>query len=173
MITKTTPLSTIEQLTPACTCNACAHGCTMGSGFLATTDMKPLAEFLKMTENELKEKHLEESDQFNTNMWRPKIERKNGKPYGKCTFYSKEQGCTVHKAKPLQCKTSMGCKEYGEDLHAWFILNHAVNPHDPESIRQYQAYLEAGGKTIPGGAIDELVPDKEKRESMLSFAMLK
>ena len=173
MISKTTPLSIIEQLAPACKCSACAHGCTMGSGFLAASDMKPLAVFLNVSEEQLKEKHLEEAEQFNTKLWRPKVERKNGKPYGKCILYDKEKGCTVHQAKPLQCKVSMGCKEYGDDLHAWFILNHAVNPHDPESIRQYQTYIDAGGKVIQGGAIEELVPDKEKRQSMLNFAMLK
>src|SRR3989344_4186949 len=81
-------------------------------------------------------------------------------------------GCTVHPVKPLQCKTSMGRKEYGEDLSLWFMLNHQVNPNDPESIRQYAIYLKTQ-RTLPGGSLKELVPDKEKLKNMLNFNKLK
>lgn len=172
-ITKATPLEKIRKLAPACRCDACAHGCTMGSGFLADDDAKHIAKFLGITEDELKTKHLEEVEQFNTTLLRPKIERKDGKPYGKCTFYDKKKGCTIHNVKPLQCKISMGCKLYGSDLHAWFVLNHMVNEHDPESIRQYTEYIKAGGNVIPGGSLEELVPNREVRKKILSFEILK
>lgn len=172
-ITRETPLKEILRLAPACRCGACAHGCTMGSGFLAESDFEPLAKFLGITVDELKRKHLEPVEQLNKTVWRPKLERKDGKPYGKCTFYDAEKGCTVHPAKPLHCKVSMGCKPYAGRLHAWFVLNHMLNKHDPEALRQYADYLAAGGETIPGGSIEELVPDKKQREQVMGFGMLK
>ena len=173
MIRRATPLNIISKLAPPCRCAACSHGCTMGSGFLAQGDISPMARFLGVSEEELKKKYLEEVEQFHTKLWRPNIERTEGKQYGKCTFFSKEKGCTVHQAKPLQCKVSMGCKPYSSDLHAWFMLNHMVNPTDPESIRQYADYLKADGTTIQGGKLEELVPDKKKLKEILSFELLK
>ena len=173
MITKKTPLKTIRERAPACRCKACSHGCTMGSGFLAENDAQNIARFLGITEEELKEKFLEEVEQFNKKMWRPKLERKEGKQYGKCTFYDEKKGCTVHTVKPLHCKVSMGCKPYSEDLHAWFMLNHVINENDPESIRQYAAYIKAGGKVIPGGALEDLVPEKKTLKKILNFELLR
>jgi Fe-S-cluster containining protein len=145
----------------------------MGSGFLSWGDSKKLAQFLGISEKELKEKHLEEVELFNKKLLRPKLERKGGKPYGKCTFYDAKKGCMVHSAKPLQCVVSMGCGEHGEELQTWFMLNHMVNAYDPEAIRQYADYLAAGGKMIPGGKLEELVPDKKVLKKILSFEMLK
>lgn len=171
-IHKNTPVAKIMELAPACRCSACSHGCTMGSGFLSEGDSKKIAAFLNMTEEELKEKLLEEVEMFNKKHVRPKIERK-GKPYGKCIFYDKTRGCTIHPVKPLQCKISMGCKPYSNDLHAWFVINHLVNPHDPESVRQYKTYLETGGTQIEGASIEEIVPDKETREKIVRYEVLK
>jgi len=53
------------------------------------------------------------------------------------------------------------------------MLNYLVNKNDPESIRQYAAYLKSGGKTIPGGKLEELIPDKEKLKKILNFEQLK
>ena len=44
--------------------------------------------------------------------------------------------------------------------------------HDPESIRQYSTYLREN-KTIPGGALLELVPDKIKLRKTLNHEILK
>lgn len=170
-ISKKTPLNEICSLAPACKCSACSHGCTMGSGFLAEGDSKRIAEFLNITEEQLKEQWLEEVDAFNKKHLRPKILRKS-KPYGRCIFYDSEKGCTVHPVKPLQCKISMGCKPYSEDLHAWFVLNYLIDSNDAESLRQYKIYLETGGAAIPGGSVEELVPDKETRERILNYEVL-
>ncbi len=169
-VRKSTPLKTILKLAPSCKCDACSHGCTMGSGMLAEGDVPKLAAFLNITEQELKEKHLEEIELFNKKMLRPKIMR-NNKPYGTCTFY--ENGCTIHKAKPLQCKVSMGCKEYSSDLTAWFMLNHMLNTHDPEALRQYAQYIAAGGHVIEEGTMEEIIPDKKMREKILNYEVLK
>ena len=172
-IAKDTPLAEVQKLAPPCRCGACSHGCTMGSGFLAESDFGPLAKFLGITVGELRQKHLEPVEQLNRTMWRPRLERKENKPYGRCTFYDAEKGCTVHAAKPLHCKVSMGCRPYAGKLHAWFVLNHVLNRHDPEALRQYADYLAAGGESIPGGSIEELVPDAEQRQRIMRFGVLK
>ena len=172
-ITKETPAEEIIKLAPDCRCNACEIGCKFGAGFLVKGDEEKLAKFMDISEDELKAKYLEEVEMFNTKMLRPKILRENGKQYGRCTFFDEKKGCTVHEAKPLQCAISMGCKPYGSQLITWFVLNNAVNPHDPESVRQYATYLEAGGEIIPGGKLEEIVPDAELRKKMMDFTILK
>ncbi|MEK0322612.1 MAG: hypothetical protein QQN47_07550, partial [Nitrosopumilus sp.] len=98
----------------------------------------------------------------------PRILRKD-KPYGKCVFFDKELGCKIHEAKPLECKVAMGCKDYGEELSIWFMLNHFVNKDDAESVRQYASYLKTDGKTLEGASLKELVPDKNKLKKILKF----
>ena len=151
-------------------CMQCAHCCSHGSGFLINDEAKKIAEFLKITEKELKEKYLEEKELYNTKLSRPRLITE-GKPYGKCVFLN-EKKCSIHKVKPFQCRVG-NCNENGEQLSQWFMLNYLVNKDNPESIRQYSAYLSSGGKTIPGGKLEELVPDKEKLKKILSFEKLK
>ena len=134
-------------------------------------DAKNIAEFKGVGEEELNDKFLEEAELFNTRLLRPKILRK-GKPYGKCIFFDEEKGCTVHPVKPLQCRVSMGCKDYGEDISRWFMLNFQVNPDDPESVRQYAIYLKSN-RPLPGGKLEELVPDRERLKKILNFKQLK
>jgi hypothetical protein len=172
IITKNTPKNDILELAPACSCKECQHGCRFGSGVLAKGDLGKLASFLKLTEEETKEKCLEETQQFNQTLLRPKILRK-GKPHGQCVFFEEEKGCTVHNAKPLACKVAMGCKPYGEDLMVWFMLNHIVNKNDPQSVREYAQYLKTGGKTIPGGELNELVTDKAQLKKILNYSTRK
>ena len=101
-----------------------------------------------------------------------KLLRKGSNPHGRCIFFNANKGlCTINKVKPLQCKTSSGHAQ-GEQLHSWFILNHFVNTDDPESVRQYAGYLKEN-KTIPGGALLELVPDKIKLRKTLNHEILK
>ena len=151
-------------------CRQCAHCCSHGSGFLIGDDLGNMAEFLGMKEKEVKEKYLEEKELFNTKLSKPKL-KTNDKPYGECIFLSNKK-CKIHKVKPLQCKVG-NCNENGEQLSIWFMLNYLVNTNDPESIRQYSAYLKSGGKTIPGGKLEEIIPDKEKLKKILSFERLK
>lgn len=123
-----------------------------------------------MREREVKEKYLEEKELFNTKLLKPKLKTTN-KPYGECIFLENKR-CKIHKVKPLQCKVG-NCNKYGEKLSIWFMLNYLVNKDDPESIRQYGAYLKSGGKIIPGGKLEELVPDKERLKEILNFEKLK
>ena len=105
-------------------------------------------------------------------MLRPKILRGKNSPFGRCTFYDEKEGCKVHEAKPLECKTSMGCRDYGEELSIWFMLNNTVNENDAESVRQYSQYIKSGGKVIEGAKLEEIVPDKEKLSKILSYEIL-
>ena len=170
-VIRSTSQEKILSLAPACQCKECSHGCSMGSGFLASSDVKPMAKFLKVSEDVLKKKHLEEVELFHQKKFRPKLIRRDNKPYGRCSFFS-EGKCSVHAVKPLHCKISMSCKEYGEDLNLWFMLNHLLDVDDPSSIREYAQYLKAGGKTLKGGKLSELVPDKEKLKKILSYEVL-
>ncbi|MEA2037383.1 MAG: YkgJ family cysteine cluster protein [Nanoarchaeota archaeon] len=167
-IKKQTTLSEVLNLGKECdrNNNCCKHG----SGFLAHDDLSKIAQFLSITPEELKEKYLDEKELFNTSLFRPKI-KANNKPFGECVFFDSE-GCKIHSVKPLQCRIG-NCSEHGEKLGQWFMLNYLVNKDDPESVRQYAAYLKSGGKTIQGGKLDELVPDKEKLKKILSFEVLK
>ncbi|MBI4149665.1 hypothetical protein HY491_04405, partial [Candidatus Woesearchaeota archaeon] len=40
-------------------------------------------------------------------------------------------------------------------------------------IRQFAAYLQSGGKTIPGASLQDLVPDGRKLKDILSYKILK
>ena len=171
-ITKNTPKETILELAPACSCNQCKHGCRMGSGILAKGDIEKLAAHLNLSVEETSQKFLEETEQFNQKLSRPKILRQE-KPWGTCIFFDEEKGCTVHEAKPLQCKIAMGCKDYGDQLMQWFMLNHIININDPESVRQYAQYLRAGNPTIHGGQLKDLITDEKKLIDILKYSTLK
>ena len=149
LITANTKLKEALKLAAPCRCHSCNNGCKYGSGFLVGDDAKNISEFLGITEEKLKKEFLEEVEQFNRKLLRPKLLRKENKPYGKCIFYDENKGCTVHSVKPLQCKTSIGCKDYGEDLSVWFMVNFIVDKNDPESMRQFAQYIKCGGKLIP------------------------
>ena len=110
---------------------------------------------------------------FNKKILRPKLVREKNKTYGQCVFYDDAKGCTIHEVKPLECKTSIQCKDYGEDLSVWFMVNNIVDANDPESIRQFAQYIKSGGKIIPGASLEEIVPDKEKLRKILSYEILR
>ena len=172
IIAKNTPLKEVLNLAAPCRCNACNHGCKFGSGSLAGDDAKSIAKFLGISEEDLKKGFLEEVELFNKKLLRPKLIREKGKPYGRCVFYDDEKGCTIHEVKPLECKTSINCRDYGEELSVWFMVNHAVDANDAESIRGYANYIKSGGKIIPGASLQEIMPDKEKLRKILSYEIL-
>jgi Fe-S-cluster containining protein len=173
MIKKNTPLKEVLKLASPCSCSACNHGCKFGSGSLLDSDVGKIAEFLGVSDKKLKEEHLEEKELFNKKVLRPRLVKEGGNSYGRCTFFNDKKGCTIHDVKPFECKTSMGCKDYGEDLSIWFMVNHIVDSNDAESIRQYAQYIKTGGKIIPGASLEELVPDKERLKKILSYEILK
>jgi Fe-S-cluster containining protein len=173
MIRKNTEIKEILALAAPCRCNSCNHGCKFGSGALAGDDTKHISKFLGISEEELKENFLEEKELLNRKILKPKLLRGRGKVHGQCVFYSGEKGCSIHEAKPLECKTSIQCKDYGEDLSVWFMVNHILDVNDPESIRQYAQYIKAGGKIIPGAELENLVPDGERLRKILNYEILK
>ena len=169
MITKNISLHEAAVLGSAC--NKCGHCCKYGSGVLADDDAKKIAKFLGISEEKLRKEYLEEIEKYNTKRVRPKLLRK-GKLYGACVFYDVKKGCAIHEVKPLQCKTG-NCSEHGEALSIWFMLNYFVDSNDPESIRQFAAYLKSGGKTLQGGNLEDFVADKKQLKKMLAFETLK
>ncbi len=173
MITKSTTLKEVLKLAAPCQCDACNHGCKFGSGSLAQDDSKKIAGFLKISEDDLKKDFLEEIKLFNKKILRPRLLRKKGEVHGRCIFYDDKKGCTIHEVKPLECKTSIQCKDYGEDLSIWFMVNFIVDKNDPESIRQYDQYIKSGGKLISGAELEKLVPDKWRLRKILSYEILR
>ena len=178
MISIKTPKKDMIKLAPACSCDACQHGCKYGSGAMTDQDLKSMAEFLRISEEELKAKHLEEVEKCNTTRLRPKLERKTKEgqelPFGQCTFFTEDGKCKVHVAKPLECKISTGCASHGQQASHWFMLNYFVDENDPESLRQWsQALKNTDNQTIAGGTMEELVPDKEQRERIMNYTHLK
>ncbi len=173
MISKQTKKEDILKLSKDCKCEKCENGCHYGSGAFLDEQLKDVAGFLKISEDELKEKYLEEVEKFNTKRFRPKILRQNNKPYGKCIFFDEEKKCTIHKVKPFECRIASGCSKEGEKISIWFMLNHFLNEKDPESVRQYSTYLKSGGKTIKGGEISEIIKDKNMLKKILSYEKLK
>lgn len=169
MITKNTTLKQILEIGKEC--KRCGHCCQYGSGFLAGDDLKNISKFLGIKEEELNEKYLEEIEQFNKKRSRPKL-IKQGKPFGACVFFDKSVGCKIQTIKPLQCKIG-NCSENGEELTTWFTLNYFVNSDDPESIRQFNAYLKSGGKTLPQGSLKDFVHDEAQLKKILSYEVLK
>ena len=167
-ITAKTHLKEILELGNACSRknNCCKHG----SGFLIGDDLKNISKFLKIDEERLEKKYLEEKDLFNKKILRPRLKTKD-KPYGECIFFD-ENGCSINEEKPLQCKVG-NCSEYGEELSAWFLLNYILDKDDPESVRQYALYIKSGGKVLEGGKLEEIIPDKNKLKKILGYEILR
>jgi len=166
MITKATLQSEIENL--EIECKRCNHCCKYDSGVFLDEDIKRIAMHLGLSENKFKKKYLKKITLFNKEVYKSKTPKK---PYGPCVFLKKD-GCRVHTVKPLHCRLASGCHGLGTDINVWFFLKHIVDAHDPEAIRQWNIYLHTH-HTIPGGKIDELVPDDEKRKKILNFTILK
>ena len=169
MIKKNTKLKKVLEI--ASECDRCGYCCTHGAGFLEPEDIPKMAKHLEVTEEQLKKVFLEESEVFHTKAFKPKLLRQ-GKPYGVCIFYDEKFGCTINKVKPLQCKAG-NCKKHGDDLQVWFKLNYFLNPEDPQSVRDYAVYLDSGGKTLEGGKLNEIIPDKKKLKKILNYGDLK
>ena len=170
IIAKETPQEKIEFFGRECAkCGTC---CSLDSGMVLEKDIPALAKFLNISEEQLKTKYLDEHQKFNTSIYKFKIIKKDGKPFGKCIFFEHDKGCSIHEAKPTHCRVCSPKSKYGEQLSIWFMLNYLVNENDPESIRQYAQYLKTH-PTIPGGELEKLVPDKEKLQKILSYEIFR
>lgn len=168
IIKKETPKD--EMLKIGKDCGKCGNCCKHTGGFLVPEDVPKIAQFVGLTEADLKQHCLEEVRIFNTKMLRP-LTIKSGKQYGTCIFYNTDEGCIIHSIKPLQCRLGT-CSEHGQKTLQWFWLNHCINPDDPQSVREWASYLKRND-TIPGGRLQELVPDSERLKGILSYKVMK
>ncbi len=168
IISKKTPKDKVLELGKHC--DRSNHCCQFTTGFLAEDDLQNISRFLNISEKELRDNFLEEVKIFNTNALRPKS-LKDKKPYGPCVFFDETDGCKIHAVKPLHCKLYI-CKSYGFDLTQWFYLNYLINPKDPKSIREYAEFLKSN-EPIPGGRLEELVPDKRMLKKMLNYEIFR
>jgi hypothetical protein len=147
-------------------CNRCGSCCKYGTGFLVGDDLKNIAKELKMNEEEVKEKYIEETEQFNRKLLRPKTKKK---PFGECVFLNGDR-CSIQNVKPLHCRIGNCCSE---ELSAWFLLNYILDIKDPEAVRQYKIYLESGGKLIEGGRLSDLIPDEKELNKIINFEKMR
>ncbi|MFO7711199.1 MAG: YkgJ family cysteine cluster protein [Candidatus Woesearchaeota archaeon] len=153
MVKKQTPRETILELGKEC--RNCGRCCQYTSGYVLPADIRPIAEYLGITEEELKDRYLEEVDVFNTALYKPKTK----KPYGPCVFY--EKGCSIHAVKPFHCRIGT-CSKHGKAITEWFYLNYCVTDNI-SSLRQWAARVKVI-PTIEGGRIDELVTTDLKKK---------
>ncbi len=150
--------------------------CEMTSGLIHEDELPHLAKELDLSIEQLKENLLDVHNYYNKNMHKPKLDKhpeKEHLPYGKCVFLHKSDdshNCRFGDKKPLHCKLSTD-KKHGHKIHNWYLLNHVVDIEDPESIRQWASYLKSH-PTIPGGKLNDLVPNKEKLEQILKYELV-
>ena len=170
LVSKNTPMKAVLELGKI-DCKGCSHCCRYGSGFLAENDAEKIAEFLRITKEELAGKFLEEGEKFNTRTLKPRLVKKGNMPFGKCVFLDESRGCKIHEVKPLQCKIG-NCGHHSADLQKWFDLKFFVNPRDPESVRQYALWLEFN-EPLPGGNLHEIVPEMKRLREILSYGVIR
>lgn len=167
-ITKKTSLKKVLELGYECKIDG--KCCEFGGGFIIKDDLPRISSFLGVTENQFKAKYVEPIVRFNTRGFKLKAKKTN-KQYGPCVFLGDNKQCTIHKVKPLHCKIGT-CSEHGEQISHWFTLNYYVNTDDPESLRQWAVFLKTH-ETIPGGELEELVPDEKRLKDILDYKILK
>jgi Fe-S-cluster containining protein len=173
LIKKNTQLKEVLKLASPCKCGSCNNGCRFGSGALAEGDLRKIADHLGISKQRLKKEYLREVELFNKKVHKPRLLNKKDKVYGKCIFFDEKIGCKIHQVKPLECRTSIQCKDYGQDLSLWFMLNHIIDFNDPEAVRQYANYIKSGGKTLKDSNLSDVVPDKAKLKRILNYELLK
>ncbi len=156
--------------------------CETSPGYIHEGEVHEIAEKIGVSLEELKNNFLRQVKAYNSTLHKPKHETHEKRlgsvgtepiqkmPYGKCIFLDKsrpeEHKCLLGEKMPLHCKISTN-KEFGDKLHAWYMLNHAVRRDDPRSLREWSIYLMTH-PTIPGGRLEELVPDEAEIERVLS-----
>jgi len=149
-------------------CAKCGHCCRFGSGYLLDEDIREISKRLGISEDDFKRNYAEEKKRFNTTVFQLKTIKPNArKNYGQCIFFDEGRQCLIHEAKPLYCRIT-NCKPHCPDVIQWFDLNYTVRRDDPESIRQWNSFLRFK-EPIPGGRIEDLVPDSELRVKILGY----
>ncbi len=154
--------------------------CEVSPGYVKEDEAKEMAAKLGISLQELKDAFLREVRAYNTRLYKPKHEPKkirlgdsltgaiHNAPHGSCVFLDKNQeghACMLGEKMPLHCRIATH-ETHGEKLHVWYMLNHAVNSDDPRSLREWAIYLKTH-PTIPGGQLEDLVPDEDRLRSIL------
>jgi len=169
MITKQTPLKEVLKLGESC--DKCRHCCSYGSGILTDEDKNIISKHLKLSAEQFEKTYLEPITLFNKKMHRFKLKRKDSMPYGRCVFLDEKNGCKINDVKALHCRIG-NCSEYGEQLSNWFYLNHVLDVNDPQAVREWAIYLKTH-QAIPGGMLEQLVPDKKRLKNILEYEDVK
>ncbi len=163
MITKKTPQS--EVIKAASDCRRCAACCTNTGCIVLGDEVGRIATRLGTVPKKLSEEYLVENEMFHTKIYKSRLTKAQ-----KCVFLNSST-CMLQEAKPLHCKVAT-CEDHGSETLEWFYLNKLVDLEDPESIRQWASRL-VDRPTIPGGSIEELVPDEKLREDILSYRIIR
>lgn len=98
-----------------CSCNDCISACKAKPGWFLPEEIKPAADLLGLTEKEFFEKylsvdyyHLEKSFLFVLSPATSNSvpgEEFPFEPGGRCTFLTEDEKCSIHSAKPYECKS--------------------------------------------------------------------
>ncbi len=152
-------------------CDMCGSCCRFGSGFVLENEIPVIAGHLGHDIKSFKENFLQETEIFNKKVWKFNTINNHDKPYGPCIFLDGKI-CKIHDIKPLHCRIGT-CKEFGDEANTWFMINHFVDKDDPESIRQYHAYIKTGGRVLKGAELEKFVPEKTRLRHMLEYRILK
>ena len=168
-ITKSTKEQDVLRL--GAECRKCGNCCSYGSGFVLEHEIPRIAAFLKIPKEKFMREFLEETEIFNTKLFKIRSMKKQGSPYGPCMFLDNSL-CRIQPVKPLHCRVG-NCSKHGEDLHVWFLTNYCLNIYDPESVRQYSSYIKTGGKVLEGAELETLFPDRHQLDRILSYKRLK
>ena len=142
-------------------CDKCGHCCKYGAGFAQKNELKKIADHLKIDEETLKKEYFDEANVFNKVVYRPKIKKTDGLPFGPCIFMEKNE-CKIHEVKPLHCRVG-NCGEHGESLSEWYTINHLVDKDNMDSLRQWAIRVELK-PTIKGGEPKDLVGEEKAKK---------
>ncbi len=168
LISKDTPIDEILKIENT---NPYAH-CKFSSGYVLDKEIKEIADFLGITEEELKKEYLEKTERFGREIFRVKQNKKilsteEGEielPHGKCVFYDERFGCLLSDKRPLFCKLP-NHPMLSKDLIEWFDINFIIDPNDPKTLREWEQYARMKDDVIPGGEIESLV-SKERLDEI-------
>ncbi len=112
----------------ACACEKCAGACRRDPGRLVPADVKKIAAFLSLSEEELLARHLvripaKGRDRHVHSLAPAKIKAARflaapgsvvpgyySEERGRCVFLSPEGSCLIHEVKPFECAAYMGCR---------------------------------------------------------------
>ena len=168
LISKDTPVDEILKIENT---NPYSH-CKLSSGYVLDEEIKDIANFLGITEEELKREYLEKAERFGREIFRVKQEKKKlsteeGEielPHGKCVFYDERFGCLLGDKRPLFCKLP-NHPLLSKDIIEWFDINFIIDPDDPKTLREWEQYVKMKEDVIPGGEIENIIP-KEQLEKI-------